>query len=80
MNGDLGFDVIVLELLLNCFTLIQLTLFFSLVKVMVHRKKLNMNHFLFLMVSTGKQIYFKVTIYLCLGVPDSRNILRMLSL
>lgn len=65
MNGDLGFDVIVLELLLNCSTLIQLTLFFSLVKVMVHRKKLNMNHFLFLMVSsTGKQIYFKVTLYL----------------
>lgn len=63
-NGDLGFDVIVLELLLNCSTLIQLTLFFSLVKVMVHRKKLNTNHFLFLMVSTGKQIYFKVTSYL----------------
>lgn len=64
MNGDLGFDVIVLKPLLNHSTLIQLILLFSLVKVMVHRKKLNMNHFLFLMVSTGKQIYFKVTFYL----------------
>lgn len=64
MNGDLGFDVIVLKPLLNHSTLIQLILLFSLVKVMVHRKKLNMNHFLFLMVGTGKQIYFKVTFYL----------------
>lgn len=64
MSGDLGFDVIVLKPLLNHSTLIQLILLFSLVKVMVHRKKLNMNHFLFLMVSTGKQIYFKVTFYL----------------
>lgn len=54
MNGELVFDMIVLKLSQNHSTLIQHILFFSLVKVMVHRKKLNMSHFLFLMVSTGK--------------------------
>ena len=54
MNGELVFDMIVLKLSQKHSTLIQHLLFFSLVKVMVHRKKWSMNHFLFRMVSTGK--------------------------